>query len=153
MAATTIVGGRDGVPIRAYTTGTAGTNQEGAVLGIDGSDLAIRADAVRGLVVNDVFASWLHLAGQVIDSTTVPEQMNGGTPITCKGLIVGQHPNNTGRLAFGASNTVRADLTNLNTPVFLDVGDQLMLIRIDDPSKVWCAAEVAGNSVLGAVLL
>jgi len=153
MADTTLTGA-NGELIKAYTSGGSSRHQS-SVLAVSGADGAIRADLLRGITVDDVATQWTAGAPgliQVIEDDATPERLNNGTSIPCKGVAVAHILANTGRLAFGSSNAVRAGDSSLNTPFYIDVGGPPMLIRVDDVNKVWAAVQTDGDSVIWGVL-
>lgn len=153
MADTTLTG-VGGDQVKAFSTGGTSKHQS-AVLAVDGVDGSIRADKLRGVTVDDCATGWS--AGgagnvQVIEDDATPERLNGGTQLLCKGVMLGHGFNNTGRIAFGSANTVRATDAALNTPTYIEFGGPPIIIRIDDPAKIWAAVAVDGDTVIWAAL-
>lgn len=116
MAKNTVQGGNPLEPIHGFDGATTGEIIQSAVLVKEGTDTPLPSSTARGLVVD---SSGGPLSGDrsTIATAGAAAQLNGGSSVACKAVMVVALPTNTQRVAVGASNVDASDSTFNGIPL------------------------------------
>jgi hypothetical protein len=116
MAKAVVQGGNPLENIHTFDGLTTGDNIQSGVLVKEGTDTPLRSHTTRGLAV-DPSGTAVSAGRSTITTAGSAAQLNGGSSVPCKSVMVVALPTNTLRVAVGASNVDAADSTLLGIPL------------------------------------
>jgi hypothetical protein len=116
MAKAVVQGGNPLENIHTFDGLTTGDNIQSGVLVKEGTDTPLRSHTTRGLAV-DPSGTAVSSGRSTITTAGSAAQLNGGSSVPCKAVMVVALPTNTLRVAVGASNVDAADSTLTGHPV------------------------------------
>lgn len=146
MAKSSITGGNPAEAVHTRTSGGAEDSQV-AVLGIDGSDSVVPAD-IRGVMVRSGGTA-ISDGRTTIATAGAAAQLNGGTSVPCKAVLVTALPANTLRVAVGSSAVDASDAGLRGAP--LEALESITL-EVDDVNKIYLDVLVNAEGVTWLVL-
>jgi hypothetical protein len=116
MAKAVVQGGNPLENIHTFDGLTTGDNIQSGVLVKEGTDTPLRSHTTRGLAV-DPSGTAISSGRSTITTAGSAAQLNGGSSVPCKAVMVVALPTNTLRAAVGASNVDAADSTLTGIPL------------------------------------
>jgi hypothetical protein len=122
MAKAVVQGGNPLENIHTFDGLTTGDNIQSGVLVKEGTDTPLRSHTTRGLAV-DPSGTAVSSGRSTITTAGSAAQLNGGSSVPCKAVMVVALPTNVGtgsaplRVAVGASNVDAADVTLTGIPL------------------------------------
>lgn len=147
MGQGSIAGGNPLEDIHTRTT-TTGPQSQAVVLGIDGSDSVVTSHATRGVRV-DAAGTSISDGRTTIATAGTAAQLNGGSSVPCKAVMVIALPTNTQRVAIGSSAVDAATSTFRGIPLDPFQGQSL---EVSDVNLIYLDVLGDGHGVTWMVI-
>lgn len=130
---------------------TAGSEQSQAVVvGIDGSDSVVSGHATRGLRVDNAGTS-LQTGRTTIATAGSAAQLNGGSSVACKSVMVCALRANTNTVAIGDSNVNADPGVGNERGISLDPGEKVA-VDVSDVNVIYLDVLGDGHGVTWTVI-